>query len=109
MADGVKPRIKLPKTISAGDTITVKTLITHRMESGQRVNALGLRVPRSIIHRFHCAFEGETVVDMAVGPGVSTNPFFEFQFRVPGQGGLVFSWYDDDGAIYTERRDIALS
>ncbi len=31
-----KPRIKVPKTAKKGDIIQVKTLILHKMETGQR-------------------------------------------------------------------------
>ncbi|MEO1550865.1 MAG: thiosulfate oxidation carrier complex protein SoxZ, partial [Pseudomonadota bacterium] len=34
MASGVKPRVRVPKTASAGETITIKSLISHKMESG---------------------------------------------------------------------------
>ena len=46
MASGVKPRVKVPKKAAAGDAITIKTLISHKMESGQR-NANPL-CPRSV-------------------------------------------------------------
>ena len=36
MAKGVKPRVKVPKTAAAGEIVTLKTLISHKMESGQR-------------------------------------------------------------------------
>ena len=36
MAKGVKPRVKVPKSAAAGDVITIKTLISHKMESGVR-------------------------------------------------------------------------
>ncbi|MFA3916396.1 thiosulfate oxidation carrier complex protein SoxZ [Ruegeria hyattellae] len=108
MAAGVKTRVKLPKEVRAGEVVTIKTLITHRMESGQRLDAQGAPIPRAIIHRFHCTFEGETVVDLEIGPGISTNPFFEFQARVPGPGVFSFAWHDDDGAIYTDSRAISV-
>ena len=31
-----KPRVKVPKKAEAGEIITIKTLISHKMESGQR-------------------------------------------------------------------------
>ncbi|MBL4767153.1 MAG: thiosulfate oxidation carrier complex protein SoxZ, partial [Rhodobacteraceae bacterium] len=52
MASGVKPRVKVPKTASAGVAITIKTLISHKMESGQRKDKDGNPIPRSIINRF---------------------------------------------------------
>ena len=32
----IKPRVKAPKTAAAGEVVTIKTLISHPMESGQR-------------------------------------------------------------------------
>ncbi|WP_298922113.1 thiosulfate oxidation carrier complex protein SoxZ [uncultured Roseobacter sp.] len=109
MANGVKSRVKLPATAKVGEVITIKTLITHQMESGQRVDALGQTIPRSIIHRFTCSFEGETVVDVETGPGISNNPFFEFSVCVPRSGVFSFAWHDDDGSIYTASREIAVT
>ena len=31
-----KPRVKVPKTACQDEIITIKTLISHKMESGQR-------------------------------------------------------------------------
>ena len=109
MAEGVKPRIKLPKVIKAGEPATIKTLISHKMESGQRVDDAGLPIPRSIIHRFQCSFDGETIVDIEMQPAVATNPFFEFTAAFPANGTLVFTWYDDDGSIYETSKDVVVS
>lgn len=108
MASGVKPRVKVPKKASAGDTITIKTLISHKMESGQRKDKEGNLIPRSIINRFVCEFNGETVVDVTLEPAISTNPYFEFESKVPQAGEFVFTWYDDDGDVYTTSKSIAV-
>ncbi len=109
MAAGVKSRIKLPKTAVAGEVITIKTLITHLMESGQRKDEFGQAIERSIIHRFTCSFEGEMVVDIDIGSGVSNNPFFEFQARVLRSGVFSFEWHDDDGSVYTASQAITVT
>ena len=72
MADGVKPRVKVPKTASAGEAITIKTLISHQMESGQRKDSDGNPIPRSIINRFVVDFNGENVIDVAMEPAISS-------------------------------------
>ena len=77
MAKGVKPRVKVPKTAAAGDTITIKTLISHKMESGQRKDNDGNKIPRSIINRFTCDFNGQSVIDVTLEPAISTNPYFK--------------------------------
>ncbi len=74
MAEGVKPRVKVPKSADAGEAITIKTLISHQMESGQRKDGDGNPIPRSIINRFTCEFNGESVIDVKLEPAISTNP-----------------------------------
>lgn len=108
MASGVKPRVKVPKTAAAGDTITIKTLISHKMESGQRKDSDGNIIPRSIINRFTADFNGENVIDVALEPAISTNPYFEFEALVPEAGEFVFTWYDDDGSVYDTSKKIAI-
>ena len=109
MASGVKPRVKVPKTAAAGDTINIKTLISHQMESGQRKGSDGNLIPRSIIHRFTCDFNGQNVIDVVLAPAISTNPYFEFEAKVPGSGDFTFTWYDDDGSVYTDTQSITVS
>lgn len=108
MASGVKPRVKVPKTAAAGDTITIKTLISHKMESGQRKDKQGELIPRSIINRFTCAFNGESVIDVTFEAAVSTNPYVEFEAIVPEAGEFKFTWYDDDGSVYDTAKNIAI-
>lgn len=108
MASGVKPRVKVPKTAAAGEVITIKTLISHKMESGQRKDGDGNKIPRSIIYRFTCDFNGENVIDVAFSGAISTNPFMQFDSTVPEAGEFVFTWYDDDGDVYTTSKNIAI-
>jgi len=108
MANGVKPRVRVPKTAAAGEIITIKTLISHKMESGQRKDDDGNVIPRSIINRFVVDFNGENVIDVTLEPAISTNPFFEFDAVVPEAGEFKFTWYDDDGDIYEDAKQIAI-
>jgi sulfur-oxidizing protein SoxZ len=109
MASGVKPRVKVPKTAAAGDTVTIKTLISHKMESGQRKDKEGNKIPRSIINRFTCDFNGENVIDVTLEPAISTNPFLEFEAKVPEAGEFTFTWYDDDGDVYETAKTIKVA
>ena len=78
------------------------------MESGQRKDSDGNTIPRSIIHRFTCHFNGQNVIDVVLAPAISTNPYFEFQATVPEAGDFTFTWYDDDGSVYTETKSISV-
>jgi len=109
MAENVRPRVRVPKTAAAGEVITIKSLISHKMESGQRKDGDGNVIPRSIINRFVCTFNGETVIDVTLEAAVSTNPFFEFEAVVPEAGDFTFTWYDDDGSVYEETKSVAIA
>ena len=103
-----KPRVKVPKSAAAGEVITIKTLISHKMESGQRKDKDGNVIPRSIINRFTCDFNGANVIDMTLDPAISTNPYIEFEAKVDAAGEFKFTWYDDDGSVYEDTKSVAV-
>lgn len=109
MASGVKPRVKAPKKASAGEAVTLKTLISHKMESGQRKDGDGNLIPRSIINRFTCDFNGQNVIDVTLEPAISTNPYFEFEATIPEEGEFKFTWYDDDGDVYEDTKKVTIA
>ncbi|KGJ07632.1 thiosulfate oxidation carrier complex protein SoxZ [Paracoccus sphaerophysae] len=109
MADNVKPRVRVPKTASKDEVITIKTLISHQMESGQRKDKDGKVIPRSIINRMTVEFNGQSVLDMTLEPAISTNPYVEFQAKVPESGEFKFTWYDDDGSVYEDVQKIEVA
>ncbi|MDO9638044.1 MAG: thiosulfate oxidation carrier complex protein SoxZ [Pseudotabrizicola sp.] len=106
MAEDAKPRVKVPKSAKAGEVFTIKALISHKMESGQRKDAAGELIPRSIINRFTCDLGGVNVIDITVEPAVSTNPYFEFDAVMADSGEIKFTWYDDDGSVYEDVKTI---
>ena len=103
-----KPRVKVPKSAKAGEVITIKTLISHTMESGQRKGKDGKPIPRKIINTFTCEFNGQKVFETNLEPAISANPYFEFNMKVPESGKFVFTWVDDDGSVYTKEEEISV-
>lgn len=101
-----KPRIKVPKKASAGEIITIKTLISHKMESGQRKDSKGNVIPRKIINKFTCTFNDKPVIECDLDPAISANPYFEFNAKVNESGTFKFAWVDDDGSIYETEQKI---
>jgi sulfur-oxidizing protein SoxZ len=101
-----KPRVKLPKTASKNEIVTIKSLISHDMESGQRKDSSGKIIPRKIINKFTCEFNGKTVFGCNIEPAVSANPYLEFTAKVPESGTFKFTWVDDDGSVYTDEQQI---
>lgn len=101
-----KPRVKIPKSAAAGEVITIKTLISHDMESGQRKDKDGNVIPRQIINKFSCEFNGKPVFTCDVEPAISANPYFEFSAKVMESGTFKFAWVDDNGETYTHEQAI---
>ena len=105
----VKPRVKVPKKAEVGEVVTIKSLISHPMESGQRKDKkTGELIPRRIINHFTAKFEGETVFEASIEPAVSANPYFSFDMKVPAAGTLAFEWVDDDGSVYNAKKKIKI-
>ena len=107
MAD--KPRIKLPKEVAKGEVIQIKTLVSHLMESGQRKDAQGKPIPRKIINKFTCEFNGQPVFSASLEPAIAANPYMEFYAKVEESGTFKFSWTDDDGTVTTAEEKITVS
>lgn len=103
-----KPRVKIPKSVTAGDVITIKSLISHKMESGQRKDKEGNTIPRDIINRFEAKFNGEIVFSVDIDPAVSANPYLEFSVKVEEAGTFTLSWTDDAGEVIEYSQDVAL-
>ena len=54
----IKPRVKVPKTASAGEILEIKALISHPMHTGRAKDKSGNKIPRKIINKFSVRFEG---------------------------------------------------
>ena len=104
-----KPRIKLPDSAKVGETIEIKTLISHVMETGQRKDQDGKTIPRNIIHTFEAKFAGKTVITAKLYPGISANPYLAFFMKVTGPGEMEFSWVDDDSVKISEKVNLKVA
>lgn len=103
-----RPRIRVMGPVMAGEPVTIRTLVSHIMESGMRRDADGVTVPRKILNRFTCMFDGELVFDCDLGPGMAANPYIEFTARLPRSGTLTFAWTDDDGSTITAQEAVTV-
>lgn len=103
-----KPRVKLPKSVTAGAPFTVRTRITHPMHTGLRHGPDGELVPRSIINRFTVRYDGEEVISAALEPAMSADPYIEFRMAVAESGTLEFEWVEDGGSVYRLSRQISV-
>ncbi|MBV9814260.1 MAG: thiosulfate oxidation carrier complex protein SoxZ [Alphaproteobacteria bacterium] len=100
--------INLPQRAKRGDIMEIKTLIQHPMETGYRLDNEGVAIPRDIINRFTCTYNGDEVFQAELFPAISANPFLAFSTVATESGELVFSWTDDRGQTQTETRQITV-
>lgn len=103
-----KPRVKVPAKAAKGEVVTIKTLISHDMESGQRKDKDGKVIPRKIINKFSCTFNEQPVFSCDLAPAISANPYLEFTAKVAESGTFAFTWVDDDGSVYTAENKITV-
>jgi sulfur-oxidizing protein SoxZ len=93
-----KARVKVPAEAKKGEVIQIKTLIPHKMETGRRKNKKTKKlIPRDIINKFVCTFDGKEVISADLHPAVAANPYFSFYTRVEKSGTFEFTWTDDKG------------
>jgi sulfur-oxidizing protein SoxZ len=104
-----RPRVRLPKDARKGEVIVIKTLIQHDMETGLRKDPAGNTIPRQIINRFTCDFNGKPVFSVDLEPAVAANPYLQFNARVDESGTFRFSWFDDDGSVITADEKIVVT
>ena len=100
--------INLPSRAKRGEIIEIKTLIAHPMETGYRLDSTGAAIPRDIINRFVCRYNGEEIFRAELYPAIAANPFIAFFTTATEDGELVFSWTDDHGQTQTEVRQITV-
>jgi sulfur-oxidizing protein SoxZ len=91
-----------------GDKTTVRVLVSHEMESGQRRAADGKLVPAWFIQTIKAEYAGKPVFSAQWGPAVSKNPFTQFSFKGGKAGDKVkVTWIDNKGETRTDEAAIA--
>ena len=90
------------------DKTTVRVLVSHEMESGQRRDAAGKIVPAWFIQLINASWNGKTVMSAQWGTAVSKNPFVQFSFKGGKAGNkIAVSWTDNRGDQRTDEAVIA--
>ncbi len=84
----------------AGGVVTVKCLISHPMETGQRKDKkTGKLIPAKFIQEVKAESKGKNVLTSYWSGGVSKNPYLSFKFKGAAKGDAVkISWVDNTGA-----------
>lgn len=103
MADPMRIRAQV-----TGDKATVRVLMSHEMESGQRKDAAGNTVPAWFIQEVTASLNGKVVLTADWGPAVSKNPFLQFTVKGAKAGDkLAVTWKDTKGETRTDEATVS--
>jgi sulfur-oxidizing protein SoxZ len=103
MADPMRIRAQ-----SAGSNATIRVLMNHEMESGQRKDSNGKNIPAWHIQDVTAALNGKTVMTAEWGPAVSKNPFLQFTIKGAKAGDKVtITWKDSKGNSRSDEATVA--
>jgi sulfur-oxidizing protein SoxZ len=101
--------INVPAKAKRGEIITIKTLISHVMETGFRHDNVGVRIPRDIITTFVCTYNGDEIFRATLHPAIAANPFLTFHTVATESGTIAFQWTGDKGFSVTQSAKIAVA
>jgi sulfur-oxidizing protein SoxZ len=103
MADPMRIRAQ-----AAGDKATVRVLMSHEMETGQRKDSAGKVVPAWFIQELSATHNGKPVLSAQWGPSVAKNPFLQFVIKGAKAGDkVVISWADNRGEKRTDEATVS--
>lgn len=92
----------------AGDKVTVRVLMSHEMETGQRRDTAGKLIPAWFIREVTAQLNGKTVMSAQWGPSVSKNPFMQFSVKGGKAGDKVsVKWVDNRGETRTDEATVS--
>ncbi len=77
---------------------SVRALISHPMETGQRRDSAGEEIPAHYIEDMLVELNGEKVMVANMSQAISKNPYLSFQFEGASSGDtLSVTWNDNKG------------
>lgn len=101
--------VNVPASARRGEIIEIKALVAHDMETGFRRTQLGALIPRDIITRFVCTYNGAEIFRAEFHPAISANPYVAFTTRASESGSIVCNWTGDNGYSHTESAAIKVA
>ena len=101
--------INAPTSARRGEVIEIRATIGHPMETGFRPGDDGKLLPRNIIRRFTCRYNGELVFSAELFSAVAANPYIAFHTVAADSGTLSLTWEGDKGFTQTENINLAVT
>ncbi len=100
-------RIRVPKTIKQGETITVRALVPHPMEIIQRdKDGKVIEKVYNYIHTARVTFSGTELLTAQLTQSISANPVLAFKMKADKPGKVEITFEDTTGAKYVGSVDI---
>jgi len=88
---------------AAADKTTVRVLMAHEMETGQRKDAAGKTIPAWHITEVTATHNGKPVMTTQWGTSISKNPFLQFTLKGAKPGDKIgVTWIDNRGETRTD-------
>ena len=100
--------VNLPKNAARGEVIEIKALVAHNMETGFRRTQDGAIIPRDIITKFVCTYNGAEIFSADFHPAIAANPYVAFYTRATESGSITCNWTGDNGFSVTESVQISV-
>ena len=101
--------INVPASARRGEIIEIKALVAHEMESGFRRTQLGAVIPRDIVTRFVCTYNGVEIFSADFYPAIAANPFIVFSTVATESGTISFDWIGKNVFLHSESVAIRVS
>ena len=92
----------LPARARRGEVIEVRATLAHAMETGYRADSNGRVLPRDIVRRVECRYDGETVFAADLFPAIAANPYLAFHLVASRSGPVTLTWSGDQGFQHSE-------
>lgn len=81
--------------------VQVKIIIPHPNESGTRKDELGIVVPAHFVREGSVKVNGAALLDIELGPSVSTDPFLQIRFQGKKGDVLNVTFLDNRNELFT--------
>ena len=101
--------INAPTTAKRGEVIEIRATIGHPMETGFRPGDDGKVLPRNIIRRFTCRYNGDVVFAADLFSAIAANPYLAFHTVATDSGTLSLTWEGDNGFAQTENVNLTVT
>ena len=103
MADPMRIRAQVQ-----GDKATVRVLMSHEMETGQRKDASGKTIPAWFIQEVNATHNGKPVLAAQWGPSIAKNPFLQVVVKGAKAGDKIgVTWKDNKGDTRSDEATVS--